>query len=514
MTAPGELVPLAERQRLLQLFRVGAAGVVAAFALAMPAVLGPHARAAAAASAAYVLAALAVGALWRLSGRRGLRVFGALLIADGVALASLAYATGGLSSPLRPLVLVHLIAVALLASYRTSLKLALWHSLLLLVTYYAQEAELLPPDAAVSGVGTPLERIAAFITAFWLVALATATFSANNERELRRRRFDLEALTALAADLDTAAASAHVADVLCTHLGAAFDIRRAVVLGAPGHPLALLAASGAVGVSAAPAATSVVGRAERERQTLLVAARAAHDDGWLAEAFPGGAHFLVVPLSAEGRSIGVLVAEHPGASPRVERRLVTMVERFAAHGALALRNAWLLEQVQTLASTDALTGIANRRTFETTLAGELERGAETGAGPSLVLIDIDHFKRLNDNHGHQVGDDVLRDVGAVLAAVCRDGDLAARYGGEEFALVLPGAGPDEALRVAERVRAAIAGAPTSVAVTASLGVASAPLHGDDPEALLRAADEALYASKEAGRNRVTEAPRTPVRLVG
>ena len=97
-----------------------------------------------------------------------------------------------------------------------------------------------------------------------------------------------------------------------------------------------------------------------------------------------------------------------------------------------------LEQVQRLAATDGLTKIANRRTFETTLEREVARAARSAEHLSLVLLDIDHFKRLNDAHGHQAGDEVLRNVAAALSCACRDFDTAARYGGEEFAVVLPG----------------------------------------------------------------------------
>ena len=108
------------------------------------------------------------------------------------------------------------------------------------------------------------------------------------------------------------------------------------------------------------------------------------------------------------------------------------------------------EQVQRLAATDGLTKIANRRTFESTLEREVARATRSAEHLSLVMIDIDHFKRLNDEHGHQAGDEVLRNVAAALSCECRDFDTAARYGGEEFAVVLPGCGPDEARLIAER----------------------------------------------------------------
>jgi diguanylate cyclase (GGDEF)-like protein len=125
---------------------------------------------------------------------------------------------------------------------------------------------------------------------------------------------------------------------------------------------------------------------------------------------------------------------------------------------------------------------------------------------SLVLLDLDRFKYLNDRLGHQAGDEVLRRAAAALAEQCREFDLAARYGGEEFAVVLPGAGPEQALQIAERMREAVAASGTGAGVTASAGVATYPAHAGDAESLVRAADEALYRSKRGGRDRSTVAP--------
>src|SRR5204863_6445885 len=134
-------------------------------------------------------------------------------------------------------------------------------------------------------------------------------------------------------------------------------------------------------------------------------------DAVLTELLPACGNLVLIPLSAEGRAIAVLVGEHGYRSgSRIERRVVAMLEQFVAHAALALRNAWLLEQVRDLAATDGLTRIGNRRTFEETLDREVARAAGTGEQMSLVMVDIDHFKRLNDTHGHQRGDDVLRRV--------------------------------------------------------------------------------------------------------
>jgi diguanylate cyclase (GGDEF)-like protein len=508
-----ELVPIADRMRYMQGFRL-----LLAIAVGLVAVISGDSLEAAPLALAIVTAGyLALSGLshlaWRVSRRGGLALFGLMLMIDGVFLAWTSWATGGAVSPLRFVIALHLVTVALLASYRTGMKLAMWHSLLLLVLYYAQEAELLAQvDARAGAVGSPFEQLIAYTLIFWFVAIATASFSAVNERELRRRRVDLEALAALATRLEGVEDSATVADTLLEGIVDAFDFERAALFGLPDDTeLVLLAHSGQVssGASAVqPGAESVLGAVLQSRRRLLVSGVDAGDDPWLAELLPGARQLVVIPLSAEGHAIGVLVAEHSlRAGSRIEHRVVSMVERFASHGALALRNAWLLEQVRAMASTDGLTGIANRLTFNQTLEREVSRAARAGEDMSLVLMDIDHFKKLNDTFGHQTGDDVLRRVAATLKATARIYDTPARYGGEEFGVILPRTSPEDAMMVADRLREAIGASGDDPGVTVSAGVATFPLDAADPDALVGAADEALYASKRGGRNRVTRSER-------
>jgi len=164
-----------------------------------------------------------------------------------------------------------------------------------------------------------------------------------------------------------------------------------------------------------------------------------------------------------------------------------------------------------MARTDALTGLPNRRALEDELVRSTARAARDGTWLSLVALDVDHFKRFNDSHGHAAGDAVLATVGKVLVAQCRKGDVPARYGGEEFTVVLPNTNPLGATVVAERIRRAFEASETlfdgkSLKVTMSLGVASAQGRDTEPVAALALrADEALYAAKHAGRNRVVSA---------
>jgi len=211
-----------------------------------------------------------------------------------------------------------------------------------------------------------------------------------------------------------------------------------------------------------------------------------------------------VPLTAEVGPVGAVVLEHAlRTGSRIERRVVTMVERFCSHGALAIRNSMLVWKLRQLATTDSLTQVANRHTFENTLSIELQRAARGGRSVTLVMIDIDHFKELNDQFGHQAGDQVLRVTAATLRKHCRPFDTLARYGGEEFAVLLPECDAEHALESAERFRMAVKQMPGPKPVTVSVGVATFPTHSTDAESLIRRADTALYESKGAGRDRVS-----------
>jgi diguanylate cyclase (GGDEF)-like protein len=162
----------------------------------------------------------------------------------------------------------------------------------------------------------------------------------------------------------------------------------------------------------------------------------------------------------------------------------------------------LLKELERLSITDALTDVYNRRHLDATLALELNRSRETGSPLAVIMFDADHFKKFNDTYGHDQGDRVLKMAGEVMKAAVRQYDVPCRYGGEEFTVILPGADPDGAMRVAERLRRDVeAMAVDGLKVTISLGIACYPqLAAHSPEALIEAADAALYRSKESGRN--------------
>jgi diguanylate cyclase (GGDEF)-like protein len=194
-----------------------------------------------------------------------------------------------------------------------------------------------------------------------------------------------------------------------------------------------------------------------------------------------------------------------------------MLRYLCGQAAVSVENIDLHEQVSEQAVRDELTGLANPRRFRELIAKEAERAERFGHQLSLVLLDLDDFKQVNDTYGHLQGDEVLRMVGRILEEESRGVDEPARYGGEEFAVALPETGLDGALEVAERVRTAIAETRVGlvegrgrIEVTASLGVSAvAPGSTADPKSLIAAADAALYAAKRSGKNRTECAPPPP-----
>jgi diguanylate cyclase (GGDEF)-like protein len=205
----------------------------------------------------------------------------------------------------------------------------------------------------------------------------------------------------------------------------------------------------------------------------------------------------------------ISIARHGEAFTREEEELL---EYLAGQAVVSIENASLHETVERQAVTDELTGLANVRAFLSILDRELERSRRFDTPLGLVMVDLDDFKRVNDTHGHQQGDEVLAHVAGVLRDVSRELDTAARYGGEELAVVLPQTDAAGAALLAERMRSAVealrvprVGGKGTIGVTASFGVAAVPEDGVERSALIAAADAALYAAKAGGKNRVERA---------
>ena len=511
---PAEITSLAERMGSLQGLRVALALLVLASGLLIPDVVGASLSDLILGTAGYLILTAMSEGVRRMSVGRGLAIVTISLLLDGLYLAWVTYLSGGALSPLRFLLFVHVIAVTLLASYRTGLKIALWHSLLSFVVYYAQSSGVLEVKEGIAGAlpgeGTLFNHVALFnITALLVVAVVTARFSALNERELKRRKADVEDLAGMGAELEGIGEPSEIAEVLLNRVSESFGFKRGVVL-VPGIGDDLkLAAFRGPGEAATirPGVDEVAKAALTKRKVQLKKQLDPEKDPRLSALIPFARNVAVFQLAAEGKAVGILAVEHPGRMGRIERRIVDMVSQFAAHAALSMENARLYLQVQKQAETDSLTGIPNRRTFQTALERELSRAARNGEQVTLAMFDIDHFKSLNDTYGHQVGDDVLKKVAQSLATACRDFDTPARYGGEEFVVILPSCSSKESLMVAERLRQATADIEAVTPVTVSAGVATFPTHASDPHALIKAADEALYESKRAGRDRVTRSRR-------
>jgi diguanylate cyclase (GGDEF)-like protein len=218
---------------------------------------------------------------------------------------------------------------------------------------------------------------------------------------------------------------------------------------------------------------------------------------------------IAVPLTFNNRVIGVLNVESdvPSAFDRVDQRLLTTL---ANQVAVAVENARLYEETEQLAVTDGLTEVFNHRYFQGFLDRELSRARRYNRPLSLIMIDLDRFKDINDTHGHQAGDLVLQRVAVAVKSQARDVDLVARYGGEEFMVVLPETGKREAHALAERIRQAVREQSYTLPdetppprVTISLGVASYPEDGSEKSELVDRVDKALYRSKTEGRDRVS-----------
>lgn len=227
--------------------------------------------------------------------------------------------------------------------------------------------------------------------------------------------------------------------------------------------------------------------------------------------------YVCQPLIAQNNLLGLLYREAPGRCfADGADQLATML---AEQVSLAIANLQLREQLRSQAIRDQLTGLYNRRFLEDALTRETGRAARNGELVAVAILDVDHFKRINDTHGHEAGDAVLRDLGKVLLKTIRKTDIVGRFGGEEFLLLLPGADIEaaqaRALEVLEAVRTMEVAIPTGAPlkdITASIGLAVMPLHVANGSTLVAAADAALYQAKRQGRNRVIVSDRHAIPL--
>ena len=230
----------------------------------------------------------------------------------------------------------------------------------------------------------------------------------------------------------------------------------------------------------------------------------------------GGAAALLVPMSTAGRVVGLVELISRRSGRHFHAGEVAWLRTMANQAAAALENASLVRQLRDAAETDLLTGVYNHRHLQDRIRHETARAGRTGSPLSVLMIDLDDFKRINDDHGHQTGDRVLRAIAGALKLAVRSSDVVARYGGDEFILLMPDTDAAEATRVAERACQDVASLAHTMAdgsavhVACSAGLAQYPQDGLTGRDLLRRADAAMYADKRA-RTRARVAAGRPAR---
>ena len=250
-----------------------------------------------------------------------------------------------------------------------------------------------------------------------------------------------------------------------------------------------------------------------ERESPLRCAHLAPEDGAIS---------ICVPMMAQGDNLGILQLnfssiddQEPAEDNRLESTRARLAVALAEHIGLALANLRLREALRNQSIVDPLTGLFNRRYLEQTLERECRRAVRADGPLSVIMLDVDHFKRFNDAWGHEGGDAVLKELAGLLRRSFRGEDVSCRYGGEEFVIVLADASLTVAQERAEELRRQVGElsvrlrGETMAAITVSLGLAALPDHGVTPDGLLAAADTALYDAKRAGRDRVVCAPIDP-----
>jgi diguanylate cyclase (GGDEF)-like protein len=326
----------------------------------------------------------------------------------------------------------------------------------------------------------------------------------------RRRAEQLEAINAVARQTTAVLDLDELLTVVCRLILEWFHIDHVAVLLSEGDTLRVRAYEGtltpnvAMGDQLAPGA-GLASQALAQSKSLI------ENDVSVVESYIAGfletKSEMCVPLIFFGEKLGVLAldsASHDAFDPEDVQPLESVADICAA----AIQNANYFDKMKQLAYVDGLTGIFNRRYFEMRIAEELERASRFMGRMSVIMVDIDHFKRLNDEFGHLLGDEVLRDVSNILKQQLRKVDMVCRYGGEEFAIVVPETTGANAMRVAEKLRRQIETHPfpgVPRPVTISCGVADYPTHGSTRDEVVAAADSALYLAKQAGRNRVVAA---------
>ncbi len=326
----------------------------------------------------------------------------------------------------------------------------------------------------------------------------------------RRRSEQLEAINAIAKKTTRVLDLDELLTVVCQLLLEWFRIDHVAVLLAENESLRIRAHEGRLTPNVAMGSTLTPGAGLAARALSMgrcvIENHVNNVDGYIA-GFAETQSEMCVPLIIFGEKLGVLALDsaHNNAFDNDD---IQPLESVADLCAAAIQNAHNFDRMKQLAYVDGLTGIHNRRYFEMRIVEELERAARFQGRMSVIMVDIDHFKKMNDEFGHLLGDEMLRAVSNILKQQLRKMDMVCRYGGDEFAIVVPETTGESAVRVAEKLRRQVEthyfpGVPRPV--TISCGVADYPTHGVTRDEVVAAADSALYLAKQAGRNRVASA---------
>ena len=504
---------LDDRVRYLIALRFLIAAITIVFAFASPASLAVASQALVAAACAYVVVALVAVGLGRRADRVGAVATVGMLLLDGVFLAIAVYGTGGSTSPLRFLLYLQLLAVSLLASPRAGLAIAGWDTLLFGAVFAAQAGGLIAPVDARPGEALDVRVLPVMnAVAFWVFAVALAAFSAINERELRQRRADLEAVVRIGIQIEDEGDPVRQAAIVLDGLIGPYALARGLVIGADDDGLVVL---GARGISIDPRTEipldPIIRRAWAEGRPITQSWLDRRTDPGLSRPMTGARRSASSPPCSPtaGRSVpssssGGTASGRASSSGRLASR-----RQVASMTAVNVRNAVLLRRVRDVDERDALTGAANRRMFQAEPRADAVCVRRQGPRDAITVGPVHRPRRLQGRQRHAGSRRRRRAAGrrspSASAGSFLNGDLVARLGGDEFAILTEDS-PDLAAvaRDGRPPRRGAAGAVRHrrrpVVVTSSIGIASADDAESGPAVLARNADVAMYMAKANGKS--------------
>lgn len=418
--------------------------------------------------------------------------------------------TGGTQSVLLPLYFVAVLGAARHVDARFGAALLLLAGLSLSAVALSDEFNLPAPaslTAGAEGSGSPLDdaryrgiaigTLFAFLIPVLYSSAQLASKLRSREEALERANANLNVLYEIGRPLADSLSTERVAETIVNGLVRSFGMESAA--------LYLSAGDGDL-YCARRVPETVAGAGDEAEQMHSLRAR-------MEEQTPRQeGRTVYMPIGTKARLLGILVAQLPPPGRALAPEELNTIRLLSGQVGIAVENARLYETTERLSRTDGLTHLYNHRFFQERIREEFKRSDRFGQTLSLLMIDVDDFKRINDTHGHQCGDQILQRIGRVLRASLREVDVAARYGGDEFAIILPDTDLREAVEVAERLRKAMEKHPfladgTPVTMTLSLGAAARPPQSAvRTEELIKMADQALFEAKSRGRNAVSAHP--------